>query len=63
MGLRLCLRALGLREQSPSARNPDIQFSKGSQGQGSSGHRCSGRMVAGVGWLLRGSLGIWWVKM
>lgn len=51
MGLRMCLQPLGLREQGPSARNPDTQLSKGSQGQGSSGCRCSGGMVAGVGLL------------
>lgn len=45
MGLRMCLWPLGLREQGPLARNPDPQLSKGSQGQGSSGPRCS------PGWL------------
>ena len=33
---------LGPREQGPPAENPGTHLSRGSQDQGSSGHRCEG---------------------
>lgn len=36
------LRGLGSREYRPPMENPDIHLARSSQGEGSSGQRCSG---------------------
>lgn len=49
---------LWLGEQGPLTRKPDTHLSRSSQGQCSSGQRCSGGIVVGVGILLPGLWGV-----
>lgn len=65
VGDRLCFPELRHLEQSSPTGNTDIHISRGSMGQGSSGHKCAVVIVAQEGslpwglWSLVGGSGAW----